>query len=290
MAASCSTEGLLMGSGAMNNLPPLWTTQLDGLRLAWREAGDGPAVVFLHGIGSGSAAWRHQLTHFALRHRAIAWDAPGYGGSGDLPPENPTAREYALALAQLLTDLEVERAVLVGNSLGALMAAAFVHDHPHRVRGLVLSDAASGHGLLEAGERQKRLAARLDTLETLGPAGMAEKRAPRLLGSKPPAGALEAARAVMAEVRPRGYAQAARMLSTANVFDELAGCEAPALVVCGSEDRVTPPADNERIAQALPGAQFTLIEGAGHLPYLEAPERFNAVVDGFLATLEQTAA
>lgn len=274
----------------MDELPPLWTTKVDGLTLAWREAGDGPAVVFLHGIGSNSAGWRHQLNHFAGRHRAIAWDAPGYGGSGDLAPERPTAREYGNALADLLSDLEVERAVLVGNSLGALMAAAFAHEHRRRVVGLVLSDVASGHGLLDAGERQKRLEARLDDLERLGPAGMAAARAPRLVGSKAAPGAVEAAREVMAQVRPRGYAQAARMLSAGNVFDELDGYDGPALVVCGSEDQITPPADNERVAQALKRAQFALIDGIGHVPYVEAPERFNAVVDGFLATLEQRAA
>lgn len=71
------------------------------------------------------------------------------------------------------------------------------------------------------------------------------------------------------------------MLSLGDIFAELAGCRAPALVVCGAEDAVTPPAGNRKIAEAI-GAHFELIEGIGHLPYIEAPERFNALVEAFL--------
>jgi 3-oxoadipate enol-lactonase len=76
--------------------------------------------------------------------------------------------------------------------------------------------------------------------------------------------------------------QAARMLSLGDIFAELAGCRAPALVVCGAEDQVTPPEGNRKIAAAI-NARFELIEGVGHLPYIEAPERFNALVGAFLS-------
>jgi pimeloyl-ACP methyl ester carboxylesterase len=89
----------------------------------------------------------------------------------------------------------------------------------------------------------------------------------------------------MSKIRPKGYGQAARMLSLGNVFAELQGCRARAMVVCGAEDRVTPPEGNRKVAAAIPGARFELIEGIGHLPYLEAPERFNALVENFIASL-----
>jgi len=267
-------------------------TTAESLKIGYRESGAGPAIVFLHGIGSSSEGWDAQLADFGKTHRAVAWDAPGYGGSGDLDPLAPSASDYADALAGLLDALGIERATLVGNSLGALMAASFARRYPKRVTALVLSDAAAGHGKLDEEERNEKLMQRLDDVAELGPAGMAEKRVGKLLGSKAATGARNAALRVMSRIRPRGYAQAARMLSSGDIFAELAGCRAPALVVCGAEDQVTPPESNRKIAAAFGGAaiggaaigaRFELIEGIGHLPYIEAPERFNALVAAFLS-------
>ena len=266
----------------MGEFPLKTATTAAGLAIGYREAGAGAALVFLHGIGSSSEGWAAQLAHFGRTHRAIAWDAPGYGGSGDLDPLAPAASDYAEALAELLDALGIARAALVGNSLGALMAAAFVRRHPERVAALVLSDAAAGHRALSEEDRNEKLMQRLDDVAELGPAGMAEKRTARLIGPKAAPGARQAAQRVMSKIRPKGYGQAARMLSLGDIFAELAGCRAPALVVCGAEDRVTPPEGNRRIAAAL-GARFEPIEGIGHLPYVEAPERFNALVAAFLA-------
>ena len=257
-------------------------TTTSGLDVGYRESGLGPVIVFLHGIGSSGEGWEAQLAHFGKTHRAIAWDAPGYGGSGDLEPLAPAASDYADALAGLLDALGIARATLVGNSLGALMSAAFVRRHPGRVSALVLSDAAAGHGRLDEEERNEKLMQRLDDVAELGPAGMAEKRVGKLLGPKAAPGARNAALRVMSKIRPKGYAQAARMLSLADIFAELAGCRAPALVVCGAEDQVTPPEGNRKIAAAI-GARFEPIEGIGHLPYIEAPERFNALVGAFVS-------
>jgi len=262
---------------------PLRTLVANGLKLGYREHGSGPAIVFLHGIGSSSEGWEAQLAHFGATHRALAWDAPGYGGSGDLEPLAPAATDYAEALAAMLDALGIARAALVGNSLGALMAAAFVRRYPTRVSALVLSDAASGHRTLDAEERDEKLMQRLDDVAELGPAGMAEKRAPKLIGPAASPGTRNKVVRVMSKIRPKGYGQAARMLSLADIHAELAGCRAPTLVVCGAADHVTPPESNRRIAAAIPGARFELIDGIGHLPYVEAPKRFNALVAGFLA-------
>ena len=272
----------------MTGFPLKTAATAAGLRLGYRESGSGPAIVFLHGIGSSGEGWEAQLGHFGRTHRAIAWDAPGYGGSDDLEPMAPVASDYADALAGLFDALGVARAVLCGNSLGALMATAFVRRYPQRVAALVLSDAAAGHARLDEEERNEKLMQRLDDVAELGPAKMAEKRVGKLLGSQAAPGARNAALRVMSKIRPKGYAQAARMLSLGDIFAELAGCRAPALVVCGSEDQVTPPDGNRKIAAAL-GARFELIDGIGHLPYIEAPERFNALVGAFLSTATVTA-
>lgn len=265
---------------------PLKTAKTaSGLAIGYREAGTGPAIVFLHGIGSGSEGWEAQLAHFGKTHRAVAWDAPGYGGSGDLEPLAPAAADYANALAELLDGLGIDRTALVGNSLGALMSAAFVKRYPARVSALVLSDCASGHARLDEEERNEKLMQRLDDVAELGPAGMAEKRAGKLIGAAAAPGTRNKVVRVMSKIRPKGYGQAARMLSLADILAELQGCRAPALVVCGAEDQVTPPESNRRVAAAIPGARFELLEGAGHLPYVEVPERFNALAGAFLASV-----
>lgn len=268
----------MTGSG----MAELQNIETGGLRLAWREAGEGEPVIFLHGIGAMSQGWRAQLSHFAGRYRAIAWDAPGYGGSGDLAAESPQVGAYAEALASLLTALGVERAHLVGNSLGALMAAAFWRRHPGRVRSMVLSDAATGHGKADPAARDRAIRARLDPLEALGPAAMAAERAGLLVAPGTDPAVLAEIRDVMAGIRPGGYRQATLMLAHADIVDELAGCDSATLVLCGTEDKITPEASNRRIADSLANGRYEPMAGLGHLPYAEAPDRFNDLVGAYL--------
>jgi pimeloyl-ACP methyl ester carboxylesterase len=266
-------------------LPELRKAEVEGKTVAYREAGSGPALVWLHGIGSNSESWEPQFADLSKDWRVIAWDAPGYGDSDDLEPLGPLAGDYAEALAGLLDSLKIGRAHVGGNSLGALMAAAFWNRHPDRVLSLILSDAASGHGRLSAEERQEKLMQRLDDVAELGAAGLAQKRGPALVAPSAPPHVVAKVVRGMSRIRPKGYIQAARMLSLGDILRELAGCDVPVLVICGAEDRITPPPTNKRIAEAVAGARFELLSGAGHLPNLEAPDRFNALVRDFLGSL-----
>ena len=263
-------------------LPELQTVTVEGLRLAWREAGTGVPLVLLHGIGSASDSWDYQIEHFGRDYRVIAWDAPGYGGSGDLDMETPSAADYSDALDRLFVALGIERCHLVGHSLGALIAAAFASRHPDWILSLTLANAAAGHGRLDADARAAKLRERLDVLEAHGPAGMAERRAPRLVAPDASPEALERVRAVMAKVRPVGYGRAARMLAEADIYGDLAHIEGVTLVMCGTADRVTPEESNRAIAKALRAGRFEPLPGVGHASYVEAPELFNRVLGQFL--------
>ena len=247
-----------------------------GQRLAWRE------VVFLHGIGALSQGWHAQLDYFGAQYRSIAWDAPGYGGSGDLAANAPSAGDYGDALAALLTALDIESAYLVGNSLGALMAAGFWRRHPARVRAMVLSDAATGQGRARPDVQERAIRGRLAPLAELGPAGVAAERAVRLVAPGTDSEILAEVRDGMAAIRPDGYRQATLMLAYSDINDELAGCDVSTLVVCGTKDRITPAESNQRIANALVNARYEPMAGLGHLPHVEAPRRFNGLVEGFL--------
>src|SRR5262249_6777100 len=113
--------------------------------IAYRETGSGRALVLLHGIGSQSASWLNQLETLQ-GYRLIAWDAPGYGGSEFLKNEKPKASDYAEALHAFLDRLLLKDVMIVGNSLGCLMAGAYAAAHPERVRSMILLDPAGGNG------------------------------------------------------------------------------------------------------------------------------------------------
>lgn len=250
------------------------------------EAGQGDAIVFLHGIGSGARSFRAQIAGLAPRWRVLAWNAPGYGGSAPFASEWPDVGDYARAVADWLDALNVRTCHLVGHSLGSLIAARFAAEWPGRVRALTLASCAIGHARLPEDERARLLAGRLDDIVALGPRAMAEKRGPRLLGPDAPTWAKDAVIATMASVDSRGYAQAARMLSRGDMLADLARLPAtlPVRIVYGEADVITPPAVNLRAAAARPGAQVATIDRAGHALYVEAPGRFNEIVEEFPET------
>ena len=244
------------------------------------EAGRGPPLVLLHGIGSAAASFRYQLETLSARFRVVAWDAPGYGASTPLAIEHPDAGNYAAALDAWLGALGVDRCHLVGQSLGTLIAARFAAAQPGRVLSLTLASVARGHGRLSPPERQRLLAQRLDDLAQLGPHGIAAKRGPRLLGPEATETMRRMVIEIMARIPAEGYAQAARMLSTGDITADLARLPPglPIQIIVGQADVITPPAGNLEIAAALPSASVHVIPGAGHALYLEKPEAFNRLV------------
>jgi pimeloyl-ACP methyl ester carboxylesterase len=259
--------------------------QVGAAAVTYLEAGRGMPLVLLHGIGSAARSFRDQLDGLSGGHRVIAWDAPGYGGSTALKPFAPTADDYAERLANFLDGLGIDACHLLGHSLGCLMAARFAARHPERILTLNLCSIAVGHGSLALDERKRLLDQRIDDVMTLGPQEMARRRGPRLVA---PMAAPEVARRVvdtMAAVKPDGYAQAARMLSTADIKADVAALPGglPLQIVYGDADIITPPAKNLEVAILRAGTRVTVVPGAGHALYLERPEAFNSIIAAFLA-------
>jgi pimeloyl-ACP methyl ester carboxylesterase len=267
------------------------TITVDGATFSYLDQGRGPALVLLHGIGSAGRSFERQIEAFSPRHRVVAWDAPGYGGSSGLAPAEPSAADYAAALASLLDALEIPTCHLLGHSLGCLMAARFTALHPGRALSLTLCSIAAGHAGLPAEERQKLLDQRLGDLARLGPRGMAEARAPRLLGPAAPPQALAGLIDTLSSVRPDGYGQAARMLSTGDIKSDVRRLPAglPGQIIYGDADVITPPARNQEIAALWPSAKVHVIPGAGHALYLEQPAAFTAILADFLAKIPESA-
>ena len=267
-------------------LPPLDTVRRNGRAIAYRTAGEGPPVLLLHGIGSGSASWEAQFNGLSGRFRIVAWDTPGYGASDPLPGERPDSGAYGDAVADLLDGLGLERIHLLGHSLGGLIAAAFAARHPRRLLSVTLSDAAAGYLNGPKELRVDRLNARIEAMTDLGPAEVAKRRAREVLSPSAPEEAYRKVVAVQSRVRPDGYVQAARMLHNSDIFADAATIGVPALVMYGSEDTVTPESIGRDIAAAIGGARYVTLQGLGHASYVEGPEAFNAALTGFLDGLE----
>ena len=237
---------------------------------AIREIGNGPAIVLLHGIGSGAGSWLEVALQLGQQGHVVAWDAPGYGESSPLPSQVPTAEDYALRLSQTLDSLGIANCVLVGHSLGAITAAAFTRLYPERVRRLVLISSARGYGdPARAAQGEAVRAHRLGTLEQSGIARMAAQRSSAMLSPRASAKALEWVRWNMARLNPQGYRQAIELLCGDDLLRH-APLQVPCDVHCGEADGITPAEACLTLAKAL-GATFSLIPDAGHASPIEQP-------------------
>lgn len=264
------------------SLAPLLSVETAAGRVQYRRAGTAAAAthVLLHGIGSASASWAGQLQAVTNRRDLclLAWDAPGYGASTPLAGASPQARDYAECLWAWLDALDMrEPVVLVGHSLGALMAASAALLQPQRVRELVLLSPALGYGDAPPAERQHKLQSRLDNLQRLGPQGMAAARAAAMLSPTAPAALVEAVRETMAQIDPAGYTQAAHMLSNGTLLRDLAAVRCPVRVASGDADTITPPAGCDRAAQVV-GRQRLSLGPVGHACALEATSAVNRLL------------
>ncbi|MFC6336334.1 alpha/beta fold hydrolase [Pseudomonas sp. CCM 7891] len=258
---------------------PQRTLEIAGGRQAFREYGAGPAIVLLHGIGSGSASWLEVAQELGQSARVLAWDAPGYGDSTPLRALAPDASDYAERLLKMLNALDIQRCVLVGHSLGAMTATAFASSvHQQRISRLVLISPAQGYGHpSRALQRQEVRSKRLRALEQLGIRGIAEQRSAYMLSSSASPKAQAWVQWNMARLNPDGYRQAIELLCGEDLLRH-APLSMPCEVHCGELDGITAPESCLSLAKAL-GATFNLIADAGHASPIEQP----CVVSGRLA-------
>ncbi|MFL6703246.1 MAG: alpha/beta fold hydrolase [Paraburkholderia graminis] len=255
--------------------------------LSYREAcetSDALPLVLLHGIGSGAASWVQQFEALSASRRVLAWDAPGYGESTAVPAASPAATDYANVLYEWLEKLGIERCVLVGHSLGAIIAGSFAAMHPQRVAGLLLLSPAGGYGAASAEVRETKRDQRLAMLNELGPQGLAEKRSANMLSAHASDEARAWVRWNMSRVIPHGYAQATHLLANADLASDLARLKGRyngrLHIAVGADDTITTPAACERLALAA-DTQLQVVPRAGHAGYIEASAAYTAIIDTF---------
>ena len=256
-----------------------------GDRWSYMEAGraGAPAIVLLHGVGANSMHWRYQLAGLSDSFRVVAWNAPGYILSDAFKTEWPTCQDYSDALADFLAAVKLDRVNIVGNSFGSRVAQCFAIHQPSRVIKLAMTGTGIGPKGMSEEEKAKIVATREGQIAKGGYGFGARVNA--LLGKNASEQTIELVREVVRATNPRGFMHGVKLGMVDGYDPETVAAKvtAPMLMISGSEDRVNPIDKNAAIlAKAMPKAKLEIIEGAGHLPEVEVPDRVNAMLRAFL--------
>jgi pimeloyl-ACP methyl ester carboxylesterase len=274
------------------------TARVHGREVSYVEAGSGPLLLLIHGMAGTAESWQSVIEPLALRHTAIAPDFPGHGlsapGGGDY-----SLGSLASGLRDLLLALGHERATLVGHSLGGGVALQLTYQFPEMVERLVLvSSGGLGPDVSPILRAAALPGADLFIAATAGvgrQAGSLVGRGLGMLGLRPNADLAEVARAYASLTDPdrrRAFLATLRAVvgtdgQRVGALDRLYLAEAlPLLIVWGDRDPIIPVAHAEEAHRELPSSRLEVFEGVGHVPQLESPGRFVAVLERFLAEAE----
>lgn len=270
-----------------------------GVRLHVLAAGEGsPAVVLLHGFLASTFSWREVFDPLAARGLTLAFDRPAFGLSERPMPEdwggvNPYGAEAQIhQTLALLDSFGVEHAALIGNSAGGALALRLALDHPERVAGLVLVDAA----VYEGGGPSAWVRPLLHTPQArrLGPWALRGVRGwgldfARAAWHDPGRLTAEVWEGYLLPLQTENWDRALWEYTLAGRGPDLSGrlgeLAVPTLVLSGDDDRIVPPELSRRLAQEIPGARLSVLPACGHAPQEECPEAFLAAVLPFLEAL-----
>jgi len=250
-----------------------------------------PAVVFLHGVGGSARIWAPQLASFAAAgFQPVALDMLGYGG------REPVDRmDFAMLAADVEAQIAqhgLDRPIIVGHSMGGLLAQTLLRRSPRAYRAAVLSCTSPAFGD-RSGEFQKKFIA--DRLGPLDAGCTMAELAPTMVaavsGPAPDPGGRKLAIETIAATPERSYRAAVHCLVDFDERANLPSIAVPVLCLAGEHDRLAPPGMMERMAARIPGARYVCLKGVGHLPNVEAPQAFDgAVLDFIRAALAPAAA
>jgi pimeloyl-ACP methyl ester carboxylesterase len=259
------------------------------LRLAYSRVGSGPPLVLLHGGLDDSRSWRRQLEGLADEFTVLAWDAPGYGRSSDVP-ESWRLPEFADAVAGWLERLGIERPHVLGLSWGSSIALELYRRHPGLAASLILASAYAGWvGSLSPEEVEARLE---------GALAVADLPPEQLLsgwhGLFSEAATPEVRRELHAiwtenagARRPGAYRAMVRSMAEADLRDVLPDVRVPTLLLYGELDERSPLDVADELDARIPGSELVVIPGVGHLAQAEAPDEFNRHVRRFVREVER---
>jgi 3-oxoadipate enol-lactonase len=249
------------------------------VKLKWEAQGGGAPLLLVHGLGYTREGWGPQRQLLARSYRVLSYDNRGIGES-EIPPGPYSVAELADDALQVLNEAGVERAHVLGASLGGMVAQLLAAEQPERVDRLMLAGTTPGGAaayplpqqtlalMAEAPSLPPEVALRRFVENALAPGSPFVDEVLAYRQQHPP--------------DPAGWAAQAAAGSTWDADGRLARIAAPTLVLAGTADAVVDPRNAQLLADAIPNVRLELIDGAGHLPFWERAEEFAALVERFL--------
>jgi len=249
----------------------------DGTRIAFQDAGfpHEQTLVLLHSLGADGGMWDGCRALLPTGLRVVVPDTRGHGASG--PVAGMSVASWVEDIDAVLHAASVERALLVGVSMGGIQALAFAAQHPERVDGLVVADSFAA---LERGVAERKIASLRDRARTAPMDVVAREYLAETFQQPYPAGA-ESVRRAIAGMDPTSYRAAVETCFGAHIEALLPDVVAPTLVLWGDRDTKTPRHLSEAIARQVPNARLSVIPDAGHLSNIDNPRAFLAEVTSF---------
>lgn len=259
--------------------------KINGINIDYRDQGTGIPVIFIHAFPLNQTMWDDQVAALSSICRTITLDLRGFG-STDVPDGPYSMDQMATDVRGLMSHLDIDRAMLVGLSMGGYISLAFYRNYPDAVCAMVLADTRASSDTPEGRERRLKSAERA---ESEGPRAIADDMVPLALApstveNRPDV--VQRMRAMAEANSSKGIAAAQRgMADRHDSIYILNALDFPVQIIVGSEDKLTPVAESEALRDGIPRARFHIIEGAGHLSNLEQPDEFNRVLTDFIKSL-----
>ncbi|MEM7250319.1 MAG: alpha/beta fold hydrolase [Pseudomonadota bacterium] len=256
----------------------------DGPAIAYDIAGEGPTVIFLHGIGGNRTNWHPQFRPVvATGFRAVAWDARGYGDSDDYDgPLHFT--DFSRDLRRLVDHLQLTRAHFCGLSMGGRILFDFYRQHSACVETLILCDTFAAFDASFTPDKRAEFVRlrKQPLLEGKTPREMAPAVAKSLLGPNHTAAHFERLVESMAALHKDSYIKTIEATTHYDNEATVGDIDCPTLLVYGEHDTLTPPAIGKTLNAAIKTSRLEVIADAGHLVNIEQPDAFNRCLVSFL--------
>lgn len=260
--------------------------ELNGIGIDYRDVGQGLPVVFIHAFPLNQAMWEDQARALADRFRVITLDLRGFGGSQ--APEGPYSMDQmASDVYELCRALGIDRAVLVGLSMGGYVSMAFARNYPESIRALVLANTRASADSDQARLRRARSA---EKALNQGTAAAVADLLPLLLASstlQSRPDIVQKVRAMAESVQPRVFAAVqAGLAERPDSTQLLSKVNFPVLIISSDQDALNTIQEAQALQEIIPDSRLRIIQGAGHLSNLERPDQFNAILTEFLESLK----
>ena len=254
---------------------------VDGARVYYEAEGEGPPIVLVHGAGQDTTSWRYNAPHFAKSHMVVALDLPGHGKSEVPAPPISFTAEYARVVWGVIEELKLERPVLMGHSMGSGVCLTVALEHGKKIGGVVAVDGADRVVGVFAEEIHDAYLG--SSLELMLEMSMESFRS--LCSKATPSERVEEIAQDLLRIYPPVTAADTRAFSSFDISDRSGEIDAPVLLIAGADDFLVTPDMVKETALRIENSRVAILEGVGHFPHTEAPERFNEEVGRFLASL-----